>query len=440
MNIFRPKIARLVVASLSAPLLALCAGCPGSLDAVVPDGDAVDGNRGSTSSSIVEGEPNGSFAQAIEAAFDESGVARLQGTVATSGDLDVFALGVVAAGDRIVVATSTVGSSLDVSIALFDGDGRLVSANDDAIGTLDSYIDVDARHDGNPYYVVATASAFAASGTRLGTYTVDVTVERGGTAPDPAPQILFLDFDGATVDIPTIFAQPFELAPFDAGDIASAYVGQTETLKQLIAETIEQNYERFNVDVITSDEGEPAADVKFSTLFLGGFDSDTFGIAESVDLYNADFCDDAIIFTGSFSPRLFTGTPTVGELAVAIGNVAAHEAGHLLGLNHTDDDLDLMDDASPADAFIEDQEFMDAPLSADIMSIGSQDGALLLSEIVGLRSGVTLKEVESVFRERSELEVRRDRTSLDAFRGEKTIGLHAGTIRQLKARGNASSR
>ena len=42
-----------------------------------------------------------------------------------------------------------------------------------------------------------------------------------------------------------------------------------------------------------------------------------------------------------------------------------------------------MDDQSPADAFLEDQEFMEAPLSGDIMPIGFQDAPLLLEEIVG---------------------------------------------------------
>ena len=114
-------------------------------------------------------------------------------------------------------------------------------------------------------------------------------------------------------------------------------------------------------------------------------------MAEGVDLYNADFCDDAIIFTESFTPSLFTGTPTALELGTAIGNVGSHEAGHLLGLNHTSDDLDLMDDRSDADAFLDDQEFKEAPLSSDIMAIGTQDGVLLLSEIVGLYDASTIQ-------------------------------------------------
>ena len=104
----------------------------------------------------------------------------------------------------------------------------------------------------------------------------------------------------------------------------------------------------------------------------------------SVDLYNADCCDDAIIYTETFEPRLFTFDPTVSQMGLAIGNVAAHEAGHLLGLNHVDDDRALMDGQSPTDVFVSDQEFIEAPLSGDVMAIGTQDAVLLLSETVGL--------------------------------------------------------
>jgi hypothetical protein len=78
-------------------------------------------------------------------------------------------------------------------------------------------------------------------------------------------------------------------------------------------------------------------------------------------------------------------------MGMAIGNVACHEAGHLMGLNHVDDDWALMDDQSAADAFLEDQEFMEAPLSSDIMRIGTQDAVLLLTETVGPSGGGSLK-------------------------------------------------
>jgi hypothetical protein len=102
-----------------------------------------------------------------------------------------------------------------------------------------------------------------------------------------------------------------------------------------------------------------------------------------VDSYNIDACDDAIIFAESFSPDVFSFRLTAREMGIAIGNVASHEAGHLLGLNHVDDDLDLMDDRSLADAFLADQEFLDSDLSTDILPIGTQDSALLLFETLG---------------------------------------------------------
>ena len=144
-----------------------------------------------------------------------------------------------------------------------------------------------------------------------------------------------------------------------------------------------QNFQPYNVTVLTTDDPPPPSGAMRSTIHFGGFNAQSFGLSESVDLYNVDFCDDAVIYAESFTPSVFSFLPTAAELGVAIGNVASHEMGHLLGLNHTDDDRDLMDDRSSADVFLTDQEFMEAPLSSDIMPIGTQDGVLLLQETVG---------------------------------------------------------
>jgi len=364
------------------------AGCPGVV--VPPDsGEIVDGNRDTTVTSPLgktSGEPNGGFNDPVVAVFDSTGTARLQGTVETVDDLDVFLLGPLSPGDRIAVDAYTPNSALDVTIAMFDSQGRLVSNNDDredGSGSLDAFVDLIVRHAGNPYYLVVSRSPFADTGRFVGSYRVDIIAESGFDVPQPLAQTLLLDFDGAVVNFAVLGTAT--LAPFDAADISPFYEGETETIKDRIREVFEQNYGRFNVTVLTTDDPPPPPGNLYSTIYFGGFHRGAFGLAEDVDLYNEDCCDDAIIFTESFTPSVFFRVPSAVELGIAIGNVGSHEAGHVLGLNHTDDDLDLMDDQSPADAFLEDQEFMEAPLSSDILPIGTQDGVLLLYESVGER-------------------------------------------------------
>lgn len=366
------------------------AGCPGAF--VPPDsGEIVDGNRDATVTSPLgktSGEPNGGFNNPVVAVFDSTGTARLQGTVDAVDDLDVFLLGPLSPGDRIAVDAYTPNSALDVTIAVFDSQGRLVFNNDDRKDqgdeTRDAYLDFIVRHAGNPHYLVVSHSPFpVTSGELVGSYRVDIVVDSGLDVPQPFAQTLLLDFDGAVVNFAVLGTAT--LAPFDAADISSLYEGETETIKDRIREVFEQNYGRFNVTVLTTDDPPPPPGNVYSTIYFGGFHRGAFGLAENVDLYNEDCCDDAIIFTGSFTPSVFFGVPSAVEVGTAIGNVGSHEAGHLLGLNHTDDDLDLMDDQSSADALLEDQEFMEAPLSTDILPIGTQDGVLLLYESVGER-------------------------------------------------------
>ena len=354
--------------------------------------DVVDGNRGLVTSSVgkIRGEPNDSFGTSIVVVFDDAGVAKLEGTVARQGDLDVYSLGPLAAGDRVVVDTSTIGSALDISISLFDDQGRLTIHNDDrTTGNLDSHIDWIVRHSGSEYRLVVTNAAFADFTDTTGSYRVDITVEPGADVPAPKLQILVLDFDGGIVDSPAL--GQVSIAPFDAGAIDELYADHTNALKAAIREVMEQNFAGFAVSVLTTDDVPPLPGTSFTSIFFGGLDIGAFGISESVDVYNQDSCDDAIIYTETFRPRACSFDPSVAQLAVAIGNVASHEAGHLLGLNHVDNDDALMDDRSPADFLLLDQEFMEAALSTDIMRIGSQDSRLLLEETVGLTNEIAAR-------------------------------------------------
>ena len=151
----------------------------------------IDGNRDTTLTSSLgktSGEPNDTFPSAVVAVFDGAGVARLQGTIPREGDLDVFLLGSLAAGDRVIVDADTtgVGSALDVSVAIFDALERLVVNNDDrAHNDLDSRVDWITRHDSPSYYLVVTHPAFAPEGRFTGSYRIDVQVTSGSTVPAP---------------------------------------------------------------------------------------------------------------------------------------------------------------------------------------------------------------------------------------------------------------
>jgi len=374
------------VCGIAIGVMLACSGCPIGTPGV---GDLVDGNRDDSVTSPdgkTAGEPNDSFGDPIVAVLDAGGVARLQGTIAVPGDIDVYRLPPLDAGTMITVDAATTGSPLDVTVAIFDFDQNLVYANDDRNGStraLDSYVLWTTRHDSAAYYVVIAASAFAVAGSTTGTYTADIEVVPESGAPPPRQQVILLDFSGAFVNSPVL--GQMQLTAFDAGLISPAYTGESARMKQLILETVRQNFERFNVVIYSSDDGVSLPADTTTTVYMGGFNREVFGLAEDVDQYNFDRCDDAIIYTESFNPaQVFSFTPTLEEMALAIGNITAHEAGHLLGLFHVSDDTALMDDSSPADAFIFDQEFKRAPLAGDVVDLGYQDAAALLAEIVGV--------------------------------------------------------
>ncbi len=372
--------------------------CPGGgvqIFTVGPDGVATfdrcvsetatleDGNINSTLRSR-SGEPNDQFVQAIPAALTGAAVANLQGAVERFGDLDVYSLGAMAAGDRIIIDLDSITGSLDPSMALFDSQAALFTDNDDEDfehGNLDSYIDEIVRHDGDPYHLVVGHSAFAAFGSDTGNYVVNIVIERAHPVPPPVRQVFLLDFEGGDPGADNLLLDT--VPAFDAAAIDETYAGQDKRIKAGIVATFLENFEEFDVVVATDPADLPPGEL-FSTVMLGGRSSIAFGISEAVDHYNADHGDRAVIFTESFTPARFTFTPTVEEIALAIGNIAAHEAGHLLGLNHVTDPSALMDGVSPADVFVSDQDFTIAPLSDDILPIGNQDAVQLLEEIIGL--------------------------------------------------------
>ena len=270
----------------------------------------------------VEGEPNDSFGQAMALQFDENGRARLMGTINPSDDVDVYSLGELLAGDRIILDVATPASSLDATVVIFDGGGRLVYENDDrdfALSQYDPFINHVVRHDSLVYYAAIAASPLNPT---TGAYEALLTITRGGQVPPTAGQIVALNFDGGTIRLAD---QVQTVGPFDTANIHSAYAGMTTEVIARIEEVIRSNYDGLQLDVRVVGRDSLEAGCSYSTLLFGGRNRAAYGLAEGIDLYNDDRCDNAIIYTDMFTPQRFGRVLTAFELGTAIGNVSSHE-------------------------------------------------------------------------------------------------------------------
>ncbi|MBI4719104.1 MAG: matrixin family metalloprotease [Planctomycetes bacterium] len=329
-------------------------------------------------STVYEADANDLFERAES--VDVTGQSRvIRGAIDGEADVDVYDLGPSEPGDRILVEMAA-ADTLDAALALFDGDGLALLINDHRnvyLGKNGPFIDlVLRRYTTATYVTVAATPGYSA----FGEYGLVASRERQVPLPLPHPDTVLLVFDGGSqVQVGT--RQPIDVPLFDAADIDPSLEGTTAELVAGIVDAVRADYVPYNVTILSTSEGA-RYDGSSTRLFFGTYDAALLGVAEGVDEFNATKAQEAIVFTDTFEAFMEL-EPTVPELAQAIGNVASHEVGHLLGLVHTADPLAIMDVTASLYDLMDDQRFRQSPLHSLVYPLGAQDSVEYLLDAVG---------------------------------------------------------
>ncbi|MBI1827456.1 MAG: hypothetical protein HY287_05270 [Planctomycetes bacterium] len=314
----------------------------------------------------------------------------ISGNLSDASDIDVYDLGPVSAGDHVKVAVS-VSNGLRGAIALLDENGDSLLINDHRnvyMGKNGPFIDLILRRDSRSCLIAMTSTpGFNSSGG----YELTVSTTPVGQVPAPRPDDIILDFSaGRSVQIGT--RPPIDVPAFNAASIDPSFQGTTDEMIAEIVSRVRQHFKGYNVRILSTSEGAQAS-TRMSRIHFGTFDAALLGVAATVDEYNSEVAQQAIVFTDTFKAFMVL-RPSASEMAQALANVASHEIGHLEGLVHTANPPDIMDVTASLRQLLQDQEFQDSPLYSDVFPIGHQDSVQYLLDSVGGDAAVAQKNIE----------------------------------------------
>ncbi|MBP7936391.1 MAG: matrixin family metalloprotease [Phycisphaerae bacterium] len=292
---------------------------------------------------------------------------------ATTVDRDVYRFDSVAAGDRVTIRLSPAnGGSFLVGI-LDQNYNLLQQMSTSGTWLVPWEMSVVLRQASEHVYVVVAGRSSSATSYD---YVVQYAVDTGIGVPGYNPQTVVLYFSGAD-NVRIGGSSPVQVPAFDAARISSRFAGQTETIIAQVLERLQEDYASLGIQVYRQgDAAIPAGSV--TNLYFGTYNADLLGLADSIDAYNNDTSESAIVFTDTFAlfePLL----PSVEEMSQCLANVASHELGHLLGLRHTADVQDLMDITANAREMLDDQWFRIASMHSSVLPVGFQDAPSLLA-------------------------------------------------------------
>jgi len=272
------------------------------------------------------------------------------------------------------------GAALDgaaQNIQIFNPDGVLVYGSDFNISNFDSS---ESQLIGNGFDNVVGGLVAPETGTYLvavtggvGSYDLDLNVNRPALESQAVGnvQYVYLDFDGATIDS-SIFGSTSGIVSLSALSTFLPNWGLSNSDENAVIDSIIATVQRQLIDdvsglgnnddfeiVLLNSRDHPDPDVlnlpNISRIVVGGTTAElgitTLGIAQHIDVGNFDTDDTAITLLDLYSAAtggdsintlsLAPGTSIIDAIGQIVGTTTAHEAGHILGNFHTENENEI---------------------------------------------------------------------------------------------------
>lgn len=327
----------------------------------------------------------------------------------------VMDLGPLAQGDRLFLSllnTPGFGEQFtlarDYSLYILDADQSIYAWYQPGFILFNSETKMVIGHSSPHYYIVTD-----------GGNSVNVRIQRNANLFETRPQRVFVRFDGGV----NIAAGPFpgqNISPLSAADFNQFFntnpnftdPADTVVLEQVIMQTLRNVYDGFNVQFTGTNESPTPPALPYKTIYVGGSAPGqlAYGIADYINPRNDTHTGTAITYALTVGEGIIdnpfvanpvlSGNPSqaLNDLGFALGQVTAHEIGHLLGLRHTGDGTDIMQGSegtgsgdptvprtlkSAAPAAFEQIDLLPVPIGPDVPPIGIQNAPQYLSETVG---------------------------------------------------------
>lgn len=336
---------------------------------------------------VLEVENNDTIfaAQMLPGGFDpgESSYLRVEGSFASASDTDVY-LVELEAGDMLDVALFSNNTSQDFQVDIINSaadntilvDGDVGILRPDTNIPLASAAGFGSRATGSSVTATRDETFLIAVNGESGPYGLELDISRPALEEEAygTAQVFFLEFHGGTIYNDSS-GGVYQATPFITNQQLTDngfQVADRSAITSKIISTFEENLKDdllasgvnsisggpggFDVIILNSDEhSDPGEQDHVSRIVFtsdvpagapGGWNNGP-AIAEKNDIGNRDSDDIAVVMTdaflGSYLPftdiasyQLGPGTTLIEFLGTAIGNVATHEASHILGMIHSD--------------------------------------------------------------------------------------------------------